>query len=272
MTYADRHRRRKEEDLNLSMDEIDKRCHDKHFSMAFFLAPDETLSDIIQKDAETLKRLNITNKQIADRLEVLVGRYQTSIQTVSTPVGMPWPPNSEGHRGQPNCSLVEDKYAMCMVGTKGMQECPFGSCGYGSADYVIYNLKTELWIRFGGLQIHLIRDHGFFEGNVLYRLEPEEVVSVLELVPGVDYTPVYEEKTHWSMSYGNSNPSEEELDITGATQLFEGFYYRKDGKKLAVINFTTQVPTHFSFEGHPVKYTFPTKYSLFVQRTESFIA
>jgi hypothetical protein len=53
---------------------------------------------------------------------------------------------------------------------------------------------------------HLVRDHNFFEGNTPYRLNPEAAVKVLELQPGVDYTPKTEMEVLWISGGSTSDP------------------------------------------------------------------
>jgi len=103
-------------------------------------------------------------------------------------------------------AIVETKFGKFLVinqGTLGYQSCLFPKddsiCGcnsYGSTDYVICNLSIKdpatedhPSISFGGLIIHLLIKHSFFEGNVMYRLDPINAMHTLGFLPNyVDYS------------------------------------------------------------------------------------
>ena len=198
------------------LEEIDKKMHDKGFSIAMFLADNETFAQVYSKDLDTLQRYGITCKQIADRLEILVEKlrnkedliHQKIIQYSQRELNIinslfPVPTNiSMGNLNKRMTkqhtefrAIIDDKFLMSMVPTMGVQYCPFkmerkynpsgyiitDTCGRGSADYMVYNLKTNKFLRFSDLSIHLIRDHCFFEGNIPYRVDPEIAIEVLEL-------------------------------------------------------------------------------------------
>lgn len=54
------------------------------------------------------------------------------------------------------------------------------SINEGSYDLKIKNLTTAKEMKMAGFIVHLIREHGFFEGNVPYRADPRELVSLLK--------------------------------------------------------------------------------------------
>ena len=61
----------------------------------------------------------------------------------------------------------------------------FAQCGFsGNAsgcDYEITNLKTKKVLKGATLQTHLVYHHHFYEGDVRYRLNPKDVIEVLEI-------------------------------------------------------------------------------------------
>ena len=59
-------------------------------------------------------------------------------------------------------------------------------------DCLLQNIDNGLRLFFPGLIIHLIREHNFFEGSLKYRVEPEQIIKLLELEPGHDYTPQFQ--------------------------------------------------------------------------------
>lgn len=176
-------------------------------SRAGFLGPDESLREVIEGDLATLNKLGITPKQIADRLETIIGKALRlrDLKTRTSELS--------------NYFVVEGKFSVNMQGYLGMQECPFRDigdmCGSGSRDYEIYNEDTDEQIFFPALIIHLIRDHHFFEGNTMYRLDPAKAVNVLEIEPGVDYTPQFTSEFVWRQ--GSSTPNIDENFLNSDT-------------------------------------------------------
>ena len=160
---------------------IEGRMRPGQYSCAGFLDQNQSLREVIETDAKVLEEYEITHKQVGDRLESLMG---------------------QADRGD----LVNDFLRVFAVGWRGYQFCPFFyetekldlgsrlySCGRGDHDFTVKNERQGTEIRFPQLMAHLVRDHHFFEGNVSYRLNPEDAIKVLELKPGVDYTP----KSYW---------------------------------------------------------------------------
>jgi hypothetical protein len=176
------------------------------FSMEGFLDHTQNLASVIAKDSATIQKLGITHKQIGDRLESLMGKANRQLQLKRR---LPDENDSEVEEEQ---VTVEEVFLITVVGWMGIQQCPFFyekvkdeesigtrvySCGNTSQDFTIFNKRNNQGISFSGLMAHLVRDHHFFEGNTSYRLNPERVIQVLELEPGVDYTPVINSETVW---------------------------------------------------------------------------
>ncbi len=174
-----------------------------------FLGENDNLVEVIQADAQVLKKYGITHKQIGDRLKSLTGQAERK-----------WYLNSRAgiysKPGEDPGVLIGDLFRVHGYGTLGIQECPFGNCGAGSSDYVIKNLKQKIQIKFPSLMPHLIRDHHFFEGNTSYRLDPEKAIEVLELKSGVDYTPKTKTEVYWD---GGSWQWDLKKDLFGSQNL-----------------------------------------------------
>ena len=135
---------------------IEARLRPGQSSHAGFLGWNESLKASIYEDAETLRRLGITHKQIADKLDYLVE-------------------NSQGNHG----------FTVEIGSTRGMQEDPFQEKWipgtHSNLEITVTNQDGES-ISFGGPIIGLIRDYQFFEGKeTSYRLDPETAVKVLKL-------------------------------------------------------------------------------------------
>ncbi len=142
-----------------------------------FLGPKESLIEIIKEDTETLKKLGVTHDQIGNKLNYLIDEYVGSIRSKNIGLARPYKE-----------VLVDDFLEVSATIYKGYQDCPFKpgtdskSCGYGSADIHIKNIRKNRGIEFSSLLPHLISDHHFFEGKeTIYRLNPLEAVSVLEI-------------------------------------------------------------------------------------------
>jgi hypothetical protein len=179
---------------------IQQRMVNKNFSHACFIEPGEDIKEIIRKDEEYLESVGITKEQIADRLQSICDQCRY-IEYLKHP-----------ERTQKSgCVLVED-FSVSQTIYYGAQDCPFKNYSldpsyhghsYGSRDVFInkssenknisfnsYDTATldkcDIW--FNTLLIHMIRQHGFFEGpNQKHRLEPKKVIEILGIKPNVDY-------------------------------------------------------------------------------------
>jgi len=126
-----------------------------------FIEDDEKLSSVLEKDAQTLDKYNITYKQIADKLrEILSSNHDSNLKVT-----------------------MDGPYL-------GAQECPFQNMDldnkyhgslYGSIDITVTNTILNETFSFNTLLIHMIEQHGFFEGSVPHRVDPEKVIRILNL-------------------------------------------------------------------------------------------
>ncbi len=135
-----------------------------------FLGLDESLRDVIREDTETLKILGVTHEQVADRLEKLVLSVSKGIISAEELV----------RRMRPSSGFYTVELA-----TLGHQDCPFEPVPnfqpYSNSNYFVIN-PADQHFTFGGLLIHLIRQHQFFEGSgTPYRLDPKQVVEFLQI-------------------------------------------------------------------------------------------
>lgn len=81
--------------------------------------------------------------------------------------------------------IIDGKFKVNVTQWRGSQECPFHrigniSCGriqFSNTDFKVTRVSDGKTISFPGLMPHLIESHHLFEGNVPYRIEPEEVVE-----------------------------------------------------------------------------------------------
>lgn len=122
------------------------------------------IHDIIEEDAHTLAQLNVSPEQIADRLQYFIEEGKKGLET---------PVDLEDFRTQ-------------VIWRRGMLPSPFGDPKrlYHKIVATVRNKKRQKEITYSQLNVHMIRDHGFFEGKgSVFRLEPEEVIEILEISP-----------------------------------------------------------------------------------------
>ncbi len=119
-----------------------------------FLGDDKRrYSDIINCDRNELEKLQINAKKIADRLQEFTDAafesYDSSI-------------------------IIEDKYEVEYKTVRGKIICPFAHSGmYRKGSISFKNLENGIKISWTPLNIHMIREHGFFEGfGSKHRLDP----------------------------------------------------------------------------------------------------
>jgi hypothetical protein len=123
--------------------------------------------------------------------------------------------------------VVVDGLRVTALSWRGLQECPYGCphagedrhvlipFNYASHDFCIEDVRGDRRIDFPGLIIHLVREHGFFEGAVSYRLEPRAAIEILGLEPGVNYAPKYASESCWRSCFSSGSPYEQELERYG---------------------------------------------------------
>ena len=219
---------------------------DPGFSMGMFLAPNEKLDDVIQRDRQTLERYGVTCAQVADRLKYFEDRYLQNSNKALTAEDKQFlarhPVPSHKFKLQtlqrfPNALKLpfDNRYIMGGISTAGFQQCPFGlpGCSNGGSDYYIYDTQTQEMIEFGNLLIHMIKDHCFFEGNVEYRLDPEKAIRVLGLATGLRLPTTRLPTTKWI--FHERRPYNHE-DVSSYLEFLPGVYGIITGDVLELIN------------------------------------
>lgn len=128
-----------------------------------FLGPDaRKLADILDADQAAVLRLGLTHARIAERLEAF---REAGLKGLGTEV--PVPPHFE----------------VRVDGARGVLPCPFGHKGVFDKTFTwVRNRRLGEALSCSDLQLHLIREHGFYEGEGSeYRLDPARLARVLEL-------------------------------------------------------------------------------------------
>lgn len=129
-----------------------------------FLGSDRrNLGDILLEDDAVVLRLGLTHEQIAHRMQLL---------------------RDEGLRGLGEFIAVAPHFEVRVDSVRGKLPCPFSHPGiFPKTNIIVNNKEKGRGIAFTDLHIHLINEHGFYEGRGSpFRLEPEALVDVLEIV------------------------------------------------------------------------------------------
>jgi hypothetical protein len=130
-------------------------------TLSGFLGEDtRALDEIVADDAAALALLGYDRGQIADRM-----RYFTEASWNSYDTDI----------------LVDGIYSVSTEVTRGKLPCPYGHAGlYRKAVTTLVNTKNNIRVCWTSLNIHLIGDHGFFEGRgSVFRLDPETLVQTI---------------------------------------------------------------------------------------------
>lgn len=179
---------------------LEARMRSSAWSNEGFLGNDESLTEVIERDASAIKTLGLGYEHFADGVERLLTAYQ-AVKWQAMDEAM------EAERGKPGVvdpaeftkSLervtdLDPRFAVAEWNYRGQQDCPWdddaaGSRRWSSSDWLIRNLRTGQQMPLPGMHgpgliIHLIREHHFFEGlNSPYWVDPIELARLLELGP-----------------------------------------------------------------------------------------
>lgn len=182
-----------------------------------FLGPKDTLLEVYLKDQQTLAECGVSFQQIAETLRTITTEYRQKIKQIIRSRKKPERFNAElvaqyqerldelspeakkfVKGGVTPSVIVTFNNMEFLVKAEtyiGFQVCPFAGglskykhdyyihrkeCG-GGTDFSIFNLKTGATLCFNDLLIHLIEYHAFFEGDVVHRLDPIDVINFFEL-------------------------------------------------------------------------------------------
>jgi hypothetical protein len=120
------------------------------------------LGDILIEDDASVKRLELTHTAIADRMQHF---------------------RDTGEKGLGEPIKIDDTFIVRVDGVRGKLPCPFGDGGFPEkVNTTVENIKTGKSIVFTDLNIHMIREHGFYEGiGSPFRNSPATLAEVLEI-------------------------------------------------------------------------------------------
>ncbi|MBI9101943.1 MAG: hypothetical protein JEY99_05970 [Spirochaetales bacterium] len=132
-------------------------------SLNGFLGEDSrTLEDIILKDQGTVRRLGLTHKDIAAKMQYF---------------------KDEGRKGLGDFVSIEPHFEVQTQSVRGKMPCPFGHPGIiQKLNITVRNKEIGEEITFTEMNIHMIDEHGFYEGKgSLFRIDPTVISRVLEI-------------------------------------------------------------------------------------------
>ncbi len=121
------------------------------------------LTDILRADAKALKQAGITQQALADKMQELTDFGMQGL-------GRPMP--------------MDGFYEIEVEDYMGKLPCPFrDNARVDKRQTRVRRLDTGVVMRWTDLNIHMIREHGFFEGHgSIYRLDPNELVRFLRMI------------------------------------------------------------------------------------------
>ena len=128
-----------------------------------FLGTDSrNLIDILTEDDAEVKRLNLSHKLMARRMREL---------------------RNAGKHGLGDFISVAPHFEVRVDMVRGKLPCPFGHPGLiQKTNIQVRNLKTEREITYTDVHIHMIGEHGFYEGKGSpFRLEIRDLIETLEI-------------------------------------------------------------------------------------------
>jgi len=128
----------------------------------FLGGDDRDLATIIDTDNAAVIRLGLTHEQIAARMEEL---------------------SKEGLEGLGEFIKIEFGFEVKVDSVRGKLPCPFDHPGiFAKVNTTVRNIRLDREITYTLLHIHLIGEHGFYEGKGSpFRLEPRDLIEILEI-------------------------------------------------------------------------------------------
>ncbi len=127
----------------------------------FLGTDDRPVSEIVAADVAALEALGLDCEQAAELLDEL---HRKADQGLESPV-----------------VCFDGKVTVQGTEVKGGMPCPFG-CGVRTHKACIRVRGEGLELVFTPMQVHLVRDHGFFEGRGSpFRMEPEALAALFHL-------------------------------------------------------------------------------------------
>jgi len=140
---------------------LDEILRSSRLTAGGFMGDDErSVLELIDADTAALAELDLTKEQVAARMRQITNAAKSGLGT--------WVRVDENLDGK-----VDE--------ARGRLVCPWPHPGtFPKRMTTVKAIKTGAGIRWSDLNIHLIGEHGFFEGKGSdFRIEPEELVRVI---------------------------------------------------------------------------------------------
>jgi len=129
-----------------------------------FLGQDSRhVHDIVEADLRSLVRLGLDQNDVADRLSHFIEAGKKGLET----------------------TVDLGDFTVQVQWQRGLILCPFGDKRrLPKLMATVCNKKLDQCIRYSQLNVHMIREHGFFEGEGSpFRLNPAALVHLLDIQP-----------------------------------------------------------------------------------------
>ena len=150
--------------------EVEARMRPGNYSQSGFLGPNESLLEVLERDAIELGELGVEAPALAKRLSQLL---ETALATKHTARVERYDVRIRRYKGSQICPFAPQPFE---------NPCPGGGTKYGSIDWDIRNKNSSVRLSGPGLIVHLIGVHSFFEGlQSPYRVAPRSLAQLLEL-------------------------------------------------------------------------------------------
>jgi len=143
------------------MKKLEETLRSSKLSLIGFLGDDtRDLTEILDADAREVALLGRTMEEIAQRMQELTDAAKAELGA--------------------SCKLP-DNLVVCADDNRGLIPCPWPhDVRCQKTVTSVTRLDTAKSIRWSDLSIHLIRDHGFFQGKgSSFRLQPRELVELI---------------------------------------------------------------------------------------------
>ncbi len=119
-----------------------------------------SFSEIIDSDKNELSRLRVTSEQIANRMLQITNTAKTGLGT--------W-------------MRIDDNLEARTDEARGFLPCPWPHAGrFLKRITVVRLIESDETIRWSDLSVHLIGEHGFFQGKgSSFRIEPQKLIEMI---------------------------------------------------------------------------------------------
>lgn len=148
------------------LDKIQDQMRPGVITLDGFLGTDtRNLIDILVEDDGVVRRYGLTHEKIAEKMQYF---------------------RDAGLDGLGEFIKLSETFEVKVDSVRGKLPSPFGGKGmYDKINTTVVNIPKGRKIVFTDLHIHMVRDHGFYEGlGSPFRIDPEALIDILEIRPG----------------------------------------------------------------------------------------